>query len=226
MSVVRCHRLWYKAGLQVPRKRPRKRVAVSRPKPLTPSMRNQVWAYDFVFDACAKGPKLKCRTIIDEYTRECLAIDVAGSIRSARVVDVLSRLINQHGAPQIIRSDNGPEFVSRAVLQESTTPRSIRRTANPASHGRPARTRVSTASYVTNVCRWSGSAPAPKPGSSSKHGVVITTPSARIQALATQHQTGTKPLSAATTNRRPDSLNQWSDKGRQVNTITSHPSSP
>lgn len=56
-------------------------------------------------------------TIIDEYTRECLAINVAGSIRSARVIEVLSRLVNEHGAPQIIRSDSGPEFVSRAVLQ-------------------------------------------------------------------------------------------------------------
>ena len=117
MSVERCHRLWCKADLQVPRKRPRKRVAASRPRPLAPSMRNQVWAYDFVFDACANGQKLKCLTIIDEYTRECLAIDVAGSIRSARVIEVLSRLVSRHGAPQIIRSDNGPDFVSRAVLQ-------------------------------------------------------------------------------------------------------------
>ncbi|MCP1677219.1 transposase InsO family protein [Natronocella acetinitrilica] len=70
-------------------------------------MRNQVWAYDFVFDACANGQKLKCLTVIDEYTRECLAIDVAGSIRSARVIEVLSRLVSHHGAPQIIRSDNG-----------------------------------------------------------------------------------------------------------------------
>ncbi|MCP1675707.1 transposase InsO family protein [Natronocella acetinitrilica] len=106
MSVDRCYRLWCKAGLQVPRKRPRKRIATCRPRPLAPTMRNQVWAYDFVFDACANGQKLKCLTVIDEYTRECLAIDVAGSIRSARVIEVLSRLVSQHGAPQIIRSDN------------------------------------------------------------------------------------------------------------------------
>jgi len=77
----------------------------------------QVWAYDFVFDACANGQQLKCLTVIDEYTRECLAIDVAGSIRSARVIEVLSRLVSFHGAPKYLRSDNGPEFVSRAVLK-------------------------------------------------------------------------------------------------------------
>ena len=55
--------------------------------------------------------------MIDEYTRECLAIDVAGSIRSGRVIEVLSQLISLHGAPRYLRSDNGPEFVSRAILK-------------------------------------------------------------------------------------------------------------
>jgi len=62
-------------------------VAVHRPRPLPASATNPVWAYDFVFDACANGQQLKCLTVIDEYTRECLAIDVAGSIRSARVIE-------------------------------------------------------------------------------------------------------------------------------------------
>ena len=74
----------------------------------------QVWAYDFVFDACANGQTLKCLTVVDEFTRECLAIDVAGSIRSGRVIEVLSKLVSVHGAPGYLRSDNGPEFVSRA----------------------------------------------------------------------------------------------------------------
>ncbi|VVE59272.1 transposase [Pandoraea horticolens] len=55
--------------------------------------------------------------VVDEYTRECLAIDVAGSIRSRRVIEVLSRLISVHGAPRYLRSDNGPEFVSTALLK-------------------------------------------------------------------------------------------------------------
>jgi len=68
-------------------------------------------------DLIVAAQTLKCLTVIDEYTRECLAIDVAGSIRSTRVIEVLARLVSVHGAPQYLRSDNGPEFVSRAVLQ-------------------------------------------------------------------------------------------------------------
>ena len=117
MGVHRAHRLWRDAGLQLPRRRPRRRVASSRPRPLPAIAPNQMWAYDFVFDACANGQKLKCLTIIDEFTRECLAIDVAGSIRSARVIEVLSRLVSERGAPAFLRSDNGPEFVSQAILQ-------------------------------------------------------------------------------------------------------------
>jgi putative transposase len=70
-----------------------------------------------VYDACANGRQVKCLTVVDEYTRECLAIDVASSIRSSRVVQVLSRLLSIHGAPRVMRSDNGPEFVSRAILK-------------------------------------------------------------------------------------------------------------
>ena len=117
MSWDRTHRLWKLAGLQVPRKRPRKRVASSRPRPLPATGPNQVWAYDFVFDACANGQQLKCLTVIDEWTRESLEIDVQGSIHSGRVIEVLSRLISVHGAPRYLRSDNGPEFVSNAVLR-------------------------------------------------------------------------------------------------------------
>lgn len=110
------YRLWKKARLQVPKKRSRKRIATGRPRPNTPSSANEVWAYDFVFDACADGRQVKCLTVIDEWTRECLAIDVGASIRSGRVIDVLSRLVSVRGAPRYLRSDNGPEFVSGAVL--------------------------------------------------------------------------------------------------------------
>jgi putative transposase len=76
-----------------------------------------VWAYDFVFDATASGQQIKCLTVIDEFTAESLAIDVQGSIRSKRVIEVLTRLVSEHGAPRYLRSDNGPEFVSKAVLE-------------------------------------------------------------------------------------------------------------
>jgi putative transposase len=76
-----------------------------------------MWAYDFVFDACANGQQLKCLTVIDEFTREALAIDVAGSIRRTRVREVLAKLISVHGAPRCLRSDNGSEFLSRSILK-------------------------------------------------------------------------------------------------------------
>ena len=117
MSASRARRLWSEQRLQVPRKRPRRRVAASRPRPLAPTRANQVWSYDFVFDACANGQQIKCLTVIDEFTKESLAIDVAGSIRSTRVIEVLSRLVSERGAPRYLRSDNGPEFVATALLK-------------------------------------------------------------------------------------------------------------
>jgi len=117
MSAERTYRLWCKAGLQVPRRRPRRRVPSGRPRPIPATGGNQVWAYDFVFDRCANGQQLKCLTVLDEWTRECLAIEVAGSIRSRDVVDVLARLISVHGAPRHLRSDNGPEFISTAIIR-------------------------------------------------------------------------------------------------------------
>jgi putative transposase len=117
MSADRMYRLWRQEHLQVPKKRPRRRVATSRPRPLPPTAVNHVWAYDFVFDTCADGRTLKCLTVIDEFTRECLAIDVAGGLRSGRVIEVLAQLVSVHGTPRYLRSDNGPEFVARAILR-------------------------------------------------------------------------------------------------------------
>lgn len=112
----RCGRLWAQAGLQVPKKR-RRRLTGTKLRPLPPAGMNSVWSYDFVYDACANGQKIKCLTVVDEFTRECLAIDVSGSIRSSRVIEVLSCLMRVHGAPRYLRSDNGPEFVSKCILE-------------------------------------------------------------------------------------------------------------
>lgn len=114
----RMHRLWRVAKLQLPKKRPRRRVrGTAREVPETPVTSNEVWSYDFVFDHAANGQQIKCLTVVDEGTSEGLAIDVAGSIRSRRVIEVLSRLVSERGPPKVLRSDNGPEFVSRALLK-------------------------------------------------------------------------------------------------------------
>ena len=116
LSPKRTYHLWRHAGLQVPKRRPPVGWP-SRPQPLPATGPNQVWAYDVVFDTCADGRTLKCLTIVDGFTRECLAIDVAGGIRSGRVIEVLSGLVSVHGAPRHLRSDTGPEFVATAILR-------------------------------------------------------------------------------------------------------------
>lgn len=115
MSRDRMCRLWRKGQHQVRRKRRRRRNKASKPRPQVATRRNHVWAYDFIFDACANGQPLKCLTLVDEWTRECLAIEVDGRLPASRVAGVLERAFQEHGAPQFLRSDNGPEFISRAL---------------------------------------------------------------------------------------------------------------
>jgi len=74
-----------------------------------------VWAYDFVFDRTGDGRQLKFLTVVDEYSRQCLAIDVDRKQTSREVLRTLAKLMLRYGVPKHIRSDNGPEFVARAV---------------------------------------------------------------------------------------------------------------
>ena len=114
----RVHRVWKQAKLSLPLRRPRKRrggtSGISCSQALFP---NHVWTYDFVFDRCANGQKVKMLTVVDEYTRESLAIRAATSITSGAVLQVLTGLIAERGAPSYLRSDNGSEFVATRVKQ-------------------------------------------------------------------------------------------------------------
>ena len=74
-----------------------------------------MWAYDFVHDRCANGAALKCLAVVDEYTRLCLAIEVGSRIDAQQVLNVLTRLLHRYGVPSYIRSDNGPEFIAKAI---------------------------------------------------------------------------------------------------------------
>jgi putative transposase len=92
-------------------------AAAARPRPRLPATANFAWAYDFVFDAYADGQKIKCLPMVDEHTRERLAIDVAGSILSHRLVGCLPGSSAPTAHRAICARITGPEFVSRALLE-------------------------------------------------------------------------------------------------------------
>jgi putative transposase len=110
----RVRRLWKLHRLQV-RRVVRKRVRRVRPARLQAAYPDHIWAYDFVEDALADGTPLRILTVMDEFTREGLALDVAVTTSAERVIGVLSALIEEHGVPAHLRSDNGAEFVAIAV---------------------------------------------------------------------------------------------------------------
>jgi putative transposase len=110
----RVRRLWRQQRLQVQRVR-RRRLRLPGPARLVATYPGHIWAYDFVEDALADGTPLRILTVMDEFTREGLAVDVAVTTSAERVIGVLSALIAQHGAPAYLRSDNGAEFVATAV---------------------------------------------------------------------------------------------------------------
>ena len=114
----RVHRIWKSEGLGLPRRRPkRRRMGPTGGIVNKAEYPNHVWSYDFVEDRTESGGKLRILVIIDEYTRECLAIRVEPSIPASVVVEVLEWLFLTRGVPKYIRSDNGPEFISKAVCQ-------------------------------------------------------------------------------------------------------------
>ena len=114
----RVERIWRREGLKVPGKQPKRgRLWLNDGSciRLRPEHRNHVWAYDFVFDRTRQGRPLKLLNVVDEFTRECLAIEVARKQSARDVLRTLARLMLRHGIPKHIRSDNGPEFVAKAV---------------------------------------------------------------------------------------------------------------
>ena len=118
VSDKRVQRLWREEGLRVPRRqRKRRRLGTSEQgsQRLRAQRANQVWSYDFVQDRTRNGRRLKMLCVVDEYTRECLEIWVARRITAMDVVGVMERLIAERGAPEHLRSDNGPEFIARAL---------------------------------------------------------------------------------------------------------------
>lgn len=112
----RVHRLWKEEGLQRKRKRkPRRACGPSDGLPTKAEHPNHVWTYDFIEDRTERGGKLRMLCVLDEFTRECLAIRVDRSIGARQVIATLEWLFILHGAPAHLRSDNGPEFIAKAL---------------------------------------------------------------------------------------------------------------
>ena len=114
----RVEQIWRRGGLKIPAKQPKRgRLWLTDGScvRLRPQRRNHVWAYDFVALRTSDGKPVRLLTVVDEYTRECLAIHVGRSLRSPHVIECLGDLMVQRGVPEHLRSDNGPEFTARAV---------------------------------------------------------------------------------------------------------------
>ena len=114
----RVERIWRQEGLKVPAKQPKRErlwLGDGSCLRLRPERPNHVWAYDFVTDRTADGRAFRMLTIVDEYTRECLAIRVERKLGSAQVLETLGDLFVSRGPPEHFRSDNGPEFCADAV---------------------------------------------------------------------------------------------------------------
>jgi len=118
VNIKKIYRLWRREGFRVPRKtRKKRRLGHSgnscvRRRAERP---DHVWTWDFIHDRTTIGQPLKCFAITDEYTRECLALEVDRGITADRVLDVLTNLFLTRGVPRHIRSDNGPEFIAKAI---------------------------------------------------------------------------------------------------------------
>lgn len=114
----RVERIWREEGLKVPKKQAKKgRLYLNDGSciRLRPCWENHVWSYDFVSDRLSNGKKIRMLTVIDEFTRKCLAIKVASSLKSDDVLGILTDLFTSEGLPDYIRSDNGAEFTAGSV---------------------------------------------------------------------------------------------------------------
>jgi putative transposase len=115
-NVKRVYRLYREAGLSLRLKRPRRNKAAKlrQPKQLCAAI-NELWSMDFVADALFDGRKLRMLTVVDCFTRECLAIDIGQSLKGEDVVATLTRICAERGLPATIKTDNGSEFISKAM---------------------------------------------------------------------------------------------------------------
>ena len=135
----RVYRLYRQEGLSLFERRPKRhRSAAHRPKPMPSNAMNECWSMDFVADQLFDGRRLRALTLVDIYMRECLAIEVAAGLRGVDVVRVIDAVTMLRGAPQSIRVDNGPEFISRVLDWQTPAVFALRCGVEPAAQSKRA----------------------------------------------------------------------------------------
>jgi putative transposase len=117
MNLKRVRRLCRENGLLLKQKRRRKRRGIGIGVPCLAEYPNHVWAYDFVEDRTETGRKLRVLTVADEFTRECVTVEVEYRMNSKFAAETLLRLFTEHGVPKFVRSDNGPEFIAKQLMR-------------------------------------------------------------------------------------------------------------
>jgi transposase InsO family protein len=191
VNVKRVERIWRREGLKVPQKQPKKGrlwLADGSCVRLRPERPNHVWSCDFVESRTHDGRKVRMLNLVDEFTRECLAIRVNRKLQFTDVIDVLADQFILRGVPAHIRSDNGPEFIATAVRGWIAAVGAKTAFIEPGSPwDRPqggATARASTPSSATSCSTARSSTASRRRRSSSKAGASTTTPSAHTQPWA------------------------------------------
>ena len=184
----RVERIWRREGLKVPHKQPKRgRLWLNDGSciRLRPEHPNHVWSYDFVEDRTHDGRKYRMLNVIDEFTRECLAIRVNRRLNATDVIESLSDLMILRGPPAHLRSDNGPEFIATAVREWIAAVGTKTAYIEPGSPWRTAMSRASTLGCAMNYSMANCSSPWARPRCSSKLGGGTTMPSGPIDRSTT-----------------------------------------
>src|SRR5215831_18553829 len=187
----RVERIWQREGLKVPHKQPKRgRLWLTNGSciRLRAEQRNHVWSYDFVEDRTHDGRKYRMLNVLDEFSHECLAIRVARKLKAIDVIDVLSDLFILRGIPAHIRSDNGPEFVAKAVQDWIAVAGPRPPTSSGAAPGRTATSRASMPAFAMSCSTARFSTLYARPRSSSRVGDATTTRSGLTPQSDTSHQ--------------------------------------
>ena len=191
----RVRRLWIALGLRRPPRRPKPRKlganlgsSVNSCVHQPARFKNDVWSYDFIADRTAEGRSLKCLSLVDEYTRECLLLHMAGSVSGAEVRRLLARVVGWRGAPTRLRSDNGSEFICEALA--CWLPRAGRRPSRwrRRVRGRTVSLRRSTVGCGTSFWSVRSSSRRKMRRRGRRGGVGNTTRSVRTAALVTRRR--------------------------------------